>query len=92
MGKYVKVTGGRGDGKCVRLAHFDITYNMKQARRRGDKKMYINMMKLRAHVNNIQRVNELAGQQIMTLRQEEWKNGTKYVVRMNGQFKAVLPG
>ena len=90
MSKYVFVSGGRNDGTRISLAHRDITYNMKLAKRKNDKVMYVKMLRLRAHVNNAQRINSIADEPVVTMRLEHWKNGKKYVIRHAGQFKAVI--
>lgn len=94
MSKYVAVAGTSESSKArggIYFASTDIVYNMRLAKRKGDKVTYIRMLRLRAHVNSAIRMSDAVGQPHVTIRREQWKTGEKYVVRnLSGQFKAVI--
>ena len=93
MSKYVLVTGTSDSGQpgSLHFAKNDINYNLRLARRKGDKKTYTRMLKLRSHVNYGIRMQDSLGDPCITLKLEQWKNGQKYVVRgINGKFRAVI--
>lgn len=93
MSKYVHISGTSTvkPMSSLQFAQNDINYNLRLAKKKRDRDMYIRMMKLRGHVNFGIRMADKIGDVPITLRTEVWKNGKKYVVRtINGKFRAVI--
>lgn len=93
MPKYV-VVSGTSDNNVQGALHFaknDVVYNLRVAKRKHDKDMYIRMLKLKSHISYGIRNQDSLGHPLISLKLEKWKNGEKYVVRgVNGKFRAVI--